>query len=574
MRTYRMVAVGALAATMIGAAGPSIVGAAAADPTTGVGTTTASTSIIELRLGDGSLLDLRVGGEDSQSTIDKKTGPTSAFTKLVPLSVASKTVSALNTTLPALEAKAPGGTTNVPAVSVPLATPASTGSLDLAALNAAVDATGARSGLNSALKNLTLAGGLVSVPNLTSTLGTDALTTAANGTRGIKADSITVLDLGALLDGLGINLTDLPVSVLSQLLAQLGLPVPGLPAGVDLNGAVNTINGAITQVKGIVSSGVLPTGASGTVGNLIDSVNQVIAPITGGTLLGVRHAQDLTDLPPLPSPLNDVVQLVPVLNQLNLNLSTLLGSALGTLDGAALLQLKGVDVALATTAKDTVANSLATITANVGQVLVGGKSLGGVDLGGAASTVTNLVNTVTGTLSGVLGTIDPGLANVVSVKMFDQSKNVAQDGDYAKATAALSALSATVTPPANLGAIVSKVQGLTGVTDLVSSLGLPTLPALPGVGGVSQLESVLGNVQALAQGATLRVASLSSVSEFTPAAVASPAPSATPAAPVATSSGELPRTGGDGAMYAVLGVLFLAMAAGLVRWLRRPVIEL
>jgi hypothetical protein len=565
-----MVAVGALAATMIGAAGPSIVGAAAADPTTGVGTTTASTSVLELKLGDGSLLDLRLGGEDSQSTIDKKTGPTSAFTKLVPLSVASKAVSALNTTLPALEARAPGGSSNVPAVSVPLSTPASTGSLDVAALTAAVTDAGAKSGLNSALNNLTLAGGLVSVPNLTSTLGTDALTTAANGVRGVKADSITVVDLGALLDGLGLSLTDLPVSVLSQLLGQLGLPVPGLPAGTPLDGAVTTITGAITQVSGIINSGVLPTNPTSTVGGILAPVDSVLAPVK--SLLGTRSTQDILDLPPLPVDLTSVTQLVPILNQLNLNLSSLLGNALGTLDSAPLLQVKGLDVGLATTAKDTVANSLATITAQVGDVVVGAKSLGGADLGAAASQVTGLVNTVTGTLSSVLGTIDPGLANLVSVKMFDQTKNVAQDGDYSKATAALSALTATITPPAQLGAIVSKVQGLTGVADLVSSLGLPALPALPGVGGVSQLETVLGNVQALAQGATLRVASLSSTSEFTPAAVAS-TPS-TPGAPVATSTGELPRTGGDGATYAVFGVLFMAAALALVRWLRRPVIEI
>jgi hypothetical protein len=570
MRTYRMVAVGALAATMIGAAGPSIVGAAAADPTTGVGTTTASTSILELKLGDGSLLDVRLGGEDSQSTIDKKTGPTSAFTRLVPLSVTSKAVSALNTALPALEARAPGGASNVPAVSVPLSTPASSGSLDVAALTASVTDAGAKSGLNSALNNLALAGGLVAVPNLTSTLGTDALTTAANGVRGVKADSITVLDLGALLDGLGLSLADLPVSVLNQLFGALGLPVPGLPPGsTDLLGAVNTITGAITQVKGIIDSGVLPTDPTGTVTGIVDQVNGVIGTITsGGSLLGVRTTQAID----IPSTITSVTQLVPILDQLNLDLSGLLGGALSALDAAPLLQVKGLNVGLATTAKDTVANSLATITAQVGQVVVGAKSLGGVDLGAAASQVTGLVNTVTGTLSSVLGTIDPGLANLVSVKMFEQTKNVAQDGDYSKATAALSALTATITPPAELGAIVSKVQGLTGVTDLVSSLGLPALPTLPGVAGVSQLESVLGNVQALAQGATLRVASLSSTSEFAPAAVA--ATPSTPGAPVATSTGELPRTGGDGAAYAVFGVLFLAAALALVRWLRRPVIEL
>jgi LPXTG-motif cell wall-anchored protein len=68
------------------------------------------------------------------------------------------------------------------------------------------------------------------------------------------------------------------------------------------------------------------------------------------------------------------------------------------------------------------------------------------------------------------------------------------------------------------------------------------------------------------------VASLSSTSEFSPAAVTA-APS-TPGAPAATPAGELPRTGGDGATYAVFGVLLLAAALALVRWLRRPVIEL
>ena len=566
-----MVAVGALAATMIGAAGPSIVGAAAADPT-GVGTTTASTSVLELKLGDGSLLDLRLGGEDSQSTIDKKTGPTAAFTKLAPLSVTSKAVPALNTALPALEARAPGGSSNVPAVSVPLSTPASTGSLDVAALTASVTDAGAKSGLNSALNNLALAGGLVAVPNLTSTLGTDALTTAANGVRGVKADSITVLDLGALLDGLGLSLTDLPVGVLSQLLGQLGLPVPGLDPNTTLLQAQQTLAGAISQVQGIITSGVLPSDPTGTVSTIVGTVDGVLGDLSGtGSLLGVRKAQALA-LPDIPSTITSVTQLVPILNQLDLDLSTLLANALNVLDSAPLLQVKGLDVGLATTAKDTVANSLASITAQVGQVVVGTKALGGVDLGAAASQVTGLVDTVTGTLSSVLGTIDPGLANLVSVKLFEQTKNVAQDGNYSKATAALAALTATITPPAQLGAIVSKVQGLTGVADLVSSLGLPALPALPGVAGVSQLESVLGNVQALAQGATLRVASLSSTSEFTPAAVT--ATPSTPGAPSATPTGELPRTGGDGATYAVFGVLFLAAALVLVRWLRRPVIEL
>ena len=567
MRKLRVVAAGGLAATMIAAAGPSIVAAGAAG-STGVGTTKASTSVIEVKLGGGSLLDLRIAGEDSQSTIDQKTGPASAFTRLVPASVASKAVSALNVALPTLEARAPGGTTSVPPVSIALPAqlaPAAAGTLDLAALTASVSDAGAKSGLNSVVKNLSLAGGLVSVPNLTSTLGTDALTTAANGVRGVKADSITVLDLGALLEGLGLSLTDLPIGVLSQLLGQLGLGVPGLDPNATLDQAVTTVTGAINQVQSIINSGTLPSDPSGAVGGIIGGIGGVLDPVGGGLLQG-RRVQAIT-LPTLPLDIDSVTDLVPLLNQLNLNLTDLLGNALGVLDGTALLSVTGLDVGLLTTAADTLDASKALVTAKVGNVLVGGKSLGAIDLGAAASQVTGLVNTITGTLSSVLGTVDPGLANLVSVKLFDQTKDVKAVGEYSTAVATLSALAATVTPPAALGDIVSRVQGLTGVTDLLGSLGLPALPSLPGVGSLSQLETVLGNVQALAQGATVRVASLTSTSEFNPAAVAAPA---TPAAPTG-SAGELPRTGGDGATYAVLGVLFLAMAAALVRWLRRPV---
>lgn len=570
MRTYRAVTAAMLAAGLAGV-GPLAAAASAAAPT-GVGTAKTSTSVLQIQLGGGKLLDLRLGGEDSQSTTDKaKAGAASAFTRLVPLSLASAAVPALSVALPAIEARAPGGASSVPAVTVPLGTPASTGSLSLASLSATVDATGARSALSSALQNLSLAGGLVAVPSATSTLGTDALTSAADGLRGVKVDKLTVVDLGALLDGLGLKLSDLPISVITNLLGQLGITIPGLDPGVTLTSAVDTINAAITQVNALLatnSGGTIDTTLTNTLGSIVGSVGGVVD--TGTTLLqgtGGRRLAALS-LPPIPAVGSPVSTLSSTIDSLQKTLIDLLGSALATLDAAPLLSVTGLDVGITTKAADNVANSAAGVTAKIGNVLVGGKALGGADLGAAASQLANTVSSVTSTLTSALGAIDPGLANLVSVKLFDQAKEVKGAGAYTTASARLTALTASVTPPADLAAVVTKVQSLVGIGDVLGSLGV-SLQALPVLdSAMPALEGVLGNVQALSQGATIRVADLSSSSEFSPspAAVAAPAPG--------TSSTELPRTGGDNAAFAVLGMLLLAMAVGLVRWLRRPVTAL
>ena len=66
---------------------------------------------------------------------------------------------------------------------------------------------------------------------LTPTLGTNAKGTVADGSRTIKAGSINVLDLGALLNGLGLPLANLPIGAVSNILPTLGVPVAGVPTG-------------------------------------------------------------------------------------------------------------------------------------------------------------------------------------------------------------------------------------------------------------------------------------------------------------------------------------------------------
>ena len=570
MSKFKPIAAGALAATIV-AAGIAVPGASAADPA-GVGTAKTATTVLSVQLGDGSLLSLRVAGEDSQSTIDSaKAGAVSAFTRLSPLSLASNTASALNVALPVVEAKAPGGQTSVPPVSIPLSTPASTGSLSLATLSATVDGTSAQSGLGSSIDNLSLAGGLLAVPKATSNLSTSALATAADGVRGLSVPSVTVLDLGSLLDGLGLKLTDLPLSTITDLLKLLNIQVPGIVPTAELDAVVGQLNAAITQVNGLIAT----SGTGAVTQPVVDAVNQinqdlggVLTPVAG--LLGVRRTAQIT-IPTIPTVGATVDQLNDVLDTLKSTLTDLLGNALGVLDGAPLLAVNGLEVGLATKAADTVQNSTANVTAKIGSVVIGTRSVGGVDLAGAVSQVTGLVSSVTGALSTALGTIDPGLANLVTVSLFDQAKEVKAVDGYSTATARLTGLTATIKPPVDLGAIVSKVQAATGIGDVLGSLGV-SLQALPTLStAMSQLEAVLGTgIQALSQGAVLRVADLSSTSEYRPNV---PPTSSTGGAPAPTGApgSELPRTGADNATYAVLGVLLLALAAAIGRWLRRPI---
>src|SRR3954468_10987878 len=82
MRKVRAVLAATLATAIVGAvASAGSAGAA----TTGAGTSKASTSVLQVALGtNGSVLTLRLLGDDSQSTIDPKVSAPAAFTRLSP----------------------------------------------------------------------------------------------------------------------------------------------------------------------------------------------------------------------------------------------------------------------------------------------------------------------------------------------------------------------------------------------------------------------------------------------------------------------------------------------------------
>jgi hypothetical protein len=541
------------------AAGAALVGAAVAPgmaaDAPGTGTAGTATSVLKVDLGDGSLLAVRVLGDDSQASIDPKVvSRPASFVRLAPLDVASA-VAGLAQSLPGLEAKSPEGPAEAGAPAVSLSTPVTSGGLDAVSLRAATGPVSASATLGSGAADLAVAGGLVRLKGAANALGASSVDTTAAANRGLRVDQLTVLDLGALLDGLGLSLADLPVGVVSDLLGALGLQLPGLAPGTTLSQAVATLNGAIDQVQALIASAgsTIDTTVAGTVGGLINQVGGVLGGVGGGSL------------PPVPTVGSAVSALNDTLDGLQQQLAALLSQAVDLLDGAALLSVDGLEVTVDTKATPDPATSLARVTAGVRSVSVGGVALPGltgIDPTAAAGQVAGLVNQAVARVSAVLGTIHPSLANLVSLRLFDTTTGVKPEGGYVRATAGLTALTATVTPPADLAQVVASIVAQTGIGDVLGSLGAGSLQALP-ASPMGALEQALGGVQALASGVTVKVGEITARSEF--AGTAGTAQSAAPAA-------ELPRTGGDGAPFAVAGVLALAAAAAIIRWLRRPVI--
>src|SRR5688500_7320866 len=255
MRIVRLAA-GATALTLLAALAGS--GSASA-ATAAVGTSQVSTTVVSASLGTaGNLLGLRVLGDDGRATTDGLVSATpEAFSRLTALSLSSALVEPLNSVVPTppLESRTLGtgascdedNTVNLTAAGVPAAV--ATGVPTPAKLCSAVDANGARSNLDTTLADLSVVGGLVTVDAVSSTMGAGSASTSADGSRAVSVDAVTVLDLGALLQGIGLLVSDLPVGTVSDLLETLEVTVPEVDPEATLEEVVVAINGALTELE-------------------------------------------------------------------------------------------------------------------------------------------------------------------------------------------------------------------------------------------------------------------------------------------------------------------------------------
>src|SRR4051794_28688778 len=172
MRTTRLL--GAFCAATIAAIAPLSATIASAEESNGVGRSTVGSTLLQVDVGDGgSVLSVNLLTDEGRSTIDPADGSPITSTALTPFTVSSQTVPALDVSSPAVGTSSTGAEETKSVSPALPAVPALSGSLT-ASLSSIVDTAGARSGLDSTLSSLSVAGGLLSIPSADVTLGTNA----------------------------------------------------------------------------------------------------------------------------------------------------------------------------------------------------------------------------------------------------------------------------------------------------------------------------------------------------------------------------------------------------------------
>lgn len=572
MRIFRHVALGTVLALL---ASLFSMGTATA-ATTGVGTSTAGSTIAQLDLAD--LLSARVLGDDSRSSIDKALGTPEAATVLRPLTLASGTVAALNKEIAPVEARSQGAQQNTD-YSADLGSLGLTqivdGTLTPASLAAVVDGLGARSGLVDSLADLVVGGGLLTVDGVDVNLGTDAAKETSNGARTVDVGTITGLNLGTLLGALGIPVDGLGVGTVNSLVDELGLL-----------GAGNPVADLLTTL-GI--AGAVPTDAAGMnalVNGLQADITAATGAITSLTGLGVAcGAVDLSTLfatvPTLSAQLTELG--IPGTDDCNTTLAALPGLVAGDqadlggllsgllqlVDGINLLTIDGINAGVVAKATDAVNTSVAQVTATIGDINIANlATIPGLDALATAQQVTDAVTAATDQLGGILGAVSPDLADLIDLNLLDTSGtgvSKANNG-YVRSVAKLTALDLSINPPDTLDDIIAGLP-VSGIGDVLTAIpGFGTLPALPGLDAADALNSVLSATQtpvaALASGADFAVVSVDGTSEFLPASA--------PAGPAPTG-GTLPRTGASTTAFALIAALMAVLGLAIRRHVLVPV---
>lgn len=579
----------------------------------GIGSSQGATSVLQLALGTDAL-GLRLLGEDSRTSNDPAAGGPIARESVSPLQISSTLLPALSSlSLPSVESSSSSGedgdaTDPVDLGALVAGAPVPgllSGTIDSVALRSLVDANGATSTATGAARDIAVLGGLVRLADASADLGSTALVTDAGAVRGLQLDGLEVVNLGALLDLLGLSLADLPLDVAIGLLDQLGLPIPG---GVSADALLATVSGLLTDTSAV-------RGQVSTLQGQIDALQSQIDPLDAQLATATAAVTTLTSqlstaqallagcggVPLVCDPLQAQVdsltaqlstaqasvtsltgqidslqaQIDALLDQIRALLATiqaavdqLTGILDGILDGLGAAPLLSVDdlvVGVTAKADDTVASSVASVVGSVGDVKLGTVSLGGLDAGALLAQVAALSDQVTSALGSVLATIDPALAAVVDIDLLDQTTSVTEAGGVTNAAAGITALRATVTPPdvcavlgrlapqdtlggvlTGLGGQLSALPGPVGTVlgDLGSTVSCSVAPASV-LAAAALPEGVLG---AITQPVRIEALTISGTGSFSVAGS-----SGTPSGPT------LPATGGD-SRIAVLA-LALALAA-------------
>jgi hypothetical protein len=554
----RMTAVG-LAASV--AALSMTASASNAEAKPGVGAGTVSTNVLDAALGD--LLGLTLLEDVAGSTTDPKLGQVGASSVFRQLKLSS-TISALNKVVGEHKVSAPEGQAEV-----------NTSLLNLNSLGLGAVVSGALQPLNlkalhtpsastsssAKITDLGLLGGLASLGVLNATDKTGSGTAASEAARAMTLDALSLLDLGKLLQGLGLDILNLPLSVVSALLTSFGIPI-------DLQGA--------TSLTGLVTS--LQT----SIDTLLTTVQNQVTTVTTPVLTALGNLG-------LPLPLQPVLNTAidTVLTTLQTTLNTLISTVIDLLENATLLKVNALDINTQAKATDTVAGSTATASGKLGGIQIGNINLPGLDLLAITSAVNALLAQITNALGSVLAPL--GLGDLLSVKLFDKQTGVTQSEGVVKAVSSITALvvklgvpsagllSGLNQPSAGVGSILSKTNAKMAAhrsTSVDASVQAAAVTPAVVTAAPNPLAGLLGVTSVLSKGLSLRVGTVQSQSlHAVPATPGTPNQPLAPNAPVTPQSvtktpGTLPRTGGEQTALALLAMGLGAVALG-ARRLRR-----
>ena len=501
----------------------------------GVGTAGGLGNVLSVDL--GSILKLSLVNELSNTTIDPATGNPLALSQLQLLNLQSATLPNLDgLSVPLVETRTSGAEDRKDTALLDLGSlglPANllTGAVSPATLASVVGGDGALSSLTTSLDNIAVLGGVLTTDAAAALLGSAATPTTSDATRGLSINQLSALDLGGLLQLLGIPLDQLPLTAVTDLVSQLGIPLATINQATGLN------LGSLTDLTNLGS--VLSTPAQ-----LCDVANQLLLGLLGAACT------------------NNLVT--------NLgNTQTAIQGLLDLVGGTALLDVQGIQIGQKAVAADTLANSSAITTGSIGNIRLAGVDLGAIDLNATLDQITALATQITTTINGLLGAIDPGLANLIDIKLFDRLANVAQDGSYTTAQSAITALQVGINPP-DVCAILGRLDVAGTVNGLLTQLGagavtVPTqvtdlLTSLTSQVPCGQAQTLTA---AITQPLTVKALSVSGAANFVmPVAPAAPAVPQTPV---------LPRTGGESNMFLLLGASMVIIAIGTRRITRHQI---
>ena len=553
MRLLRTVSPAAAAALVALVVAGTVSGPAAAQ-SGGAGTALSSTKLVTAQVGEkGSILDFTLVGDEAQSSIDSAVGAPGAFARLTLAKVASSIVPGnpvTNTTYGVFEAKHTGPTsTPIPAAAAfPTTAPILSGSVVPGVLNATLSNNVANSGMNTELANVSAVGGIASVASIKSSLTSGATGDNASGQRSAAVTDVTVLDLGAILQGLGVQLPNLTVGQIAALVdglaATAGLPLPS--GQTTFAGAVDSLNAAIDDLQASIAGVNSGTPVTQVTGAIDPATSALLGTITGVSSLPTPATPDADTAIAL---VNDVIE------DLQAQINALVSGGLTALDDLALLRLEGVEVGVASKAVSDVNGSTAAVTGKIGKISVGNISFGAIDLTAATDQVSSAVSSVNTKIGQVLGGINAGLANVVKVSVLDKATEVTSANGYSKASAGITGATAVITPPATLASIVDTVNDTANAEQAVDLLTPAELDALGLSGAMNQLATTLSlGVGVLASPTTVKVAEVLAAANFRGGSATTGTPGPT-----------LPRTGGDSTVPLLLAATAAAAAAIAVR---------